>query len=417
MRNFWVLLLIGLGLGCEPAKTDLNTSLDEEVEAPRKISPELYQEKMLGMLVGSAIGDAMGAPTEMIDRQTIQFDYGFVTGLDTMMRAPSPEGTWKYNLPAGGSTDDTRWKVLMGAYLKADPSLEPKLFAQFISGAYQQYVNELKDTDGYDPEPFEEQMMKMTWLREWALVAKAFDSGDPGAYGIALSKFYGGEMSCAGMLYTPMVGALKAGYPNLAYESAFDLSIFDIGFARDMSALVAAMTASAFDSASSLESIMLNLRDTDPQGYHKSRLVGRSAFRYYQNSRRIVEEVEQLTMADVPADFRLKPKWKGVDTLSHFRLERLFSRLDAENQDVAFHPAEVFQLTVTALMYSKMDFEKAMEMVVNYGRDNDTVAAIVGAIIGAHVGISGLPQAEVARALQVNKEILGIDLQQLALEF
>ena len=36
---------------------------------------------VLGSLVGSAIGDAMGAPTEMWSRDQIQAEYGFVSDL------------------------------------------------------------------------------------------------------------------------------------------------------------------------------------------------------------------------------------------------------------------------------------------------------------------------------------------------
>ncbi|MFT6895139.1 MAG: hypothetical protein ACJAWX_002756, partial [Algoriphagus sp.] len=54
---------------------------------------ELY-DKILGMLVGSAIGDAMGAPTEMWTREDISAKYGFVDKLDSMVREVSPEGIW-----------------------------------------------------------------------------------------------------------------------------------------------------------------------------------------------------------------------------------------------------------------------------------------------------------------------------------
>ena len=38
------------------------------------ISREQYHDKVLGLLIGSAIGDAMGAPTEMWGRGDIQLD-------------------------------------------------------------------------------------------------------------------------------------------------------------------------------------------------------------------------------------------------------------------------------------------------------------------------------------------------------
>jgi ADP-ribosylglycohydrolase len=41
---------------------------------------ELY-DKILGILVGAAIGDAMEAPTEMWPGEGIELEYGFVDGL------------------------------------------------------------------------------------------------------------------------------------------------------------------------------------------------------------------------------------------------------------------------------------------------------------------------------------------------
>lgn len=112
---------------------------------------ELY-DKILGMLVGSSIGDAMGAPTEMWTREAIQLEYGFVEGLDSMVREVSPEGIWKANLPAGGTTDDTRWKSLAVDFLlsqKAE-SLEPKDFASHILKTYEGSLAKLKSTEGTD---------------------------------------------------------------------------------------------------------------------------------------------------------------------------------------------------------------------------------------------------------------------------
>jgi len=50
---------------------------------------------------------------------------------------------------------------------------------------------------------------------------------------------------------------------------------------------------------------------------------------------------------------------------------------------MAFHPGEVHQINLTALLFTDFDFEKSLAFVTNYGRDNDTVAAITGAILGA----------------------------------
>jgi len=88
--------------------------------------------------------------------------------------------------------------------------------------------------------------------------------------------------------------------------------------------------------------------------------------------------------------------------------------LDQANEDLAFHPGEIYLITLTSMMFCEFDFEKSMAFIVNYGRDNDTVAAIAGAILGAYWGADKLPQEMSEKVLSVNKEELDIDLEALA---
>ena len=109
-----------------------------------ELSKEAYHNKVLGALVGSAIGDAMGASTEMWHRDAIQLKYGYITGLTPAARPQSPEGTWDNNLPKGSTTDDTRWKLLMTEYFKKE-EIHPNSFNDFILDYYQQEVSNLQN--------------------------------------------------------------------------------------------------------------------------------------------------------------------------------------------------------------------------------------------------------------------------------
>ncbi|MFW5726383.1 MAG: ADP-ribosylglycohydrolase family protein, partial [bacterium] len=281
---------------------EINTSPVEVKDSLRMSRSEL-KNKVMGMLLGTAIGDAMGAPTEMWSREQIKSQYGYVADLDTMVRAPSAEGTWQYNLPAGGTTDDTRWKKLMAEFIIAQPApateLKPVAFADHILRQYEEDIQQLKTTDGFDPEPFEDNLRRMAWLQEWALVAKPYAAGDLDGYAAALSRFYGGEMTCAGMLYLPAIGALYPAQPGQAYRAAFQLGFFDLGYARDISALTAAMVAAAMAAEPTPASVINVIRDIDPQHYFKSRLVGRAAYRILEEARNIVFQARQPTMQDM----------------------------------------------------------------------------------------------------------------------
>jgi len=205
-------------------------------------------------------------------------------------------------------------------------------------------------------------------------------------------------------------------YPNeaaMAYQSAYRLGIFDLGYARDITGLTAAMTAAAMAPDATPESIISVLRNIDPNGYFNSRLVGRSAHRFYKDALYSVTAAKKMTKSDIDSiDIQLP--YQGQDTLYFAQLQKLFEELDEQNEDMAFHPGEIHQINLTALLFTNFDFQKSIEFVVNYGRDNDTVAAITGAILGALHGYANLPQESAALVLAVNKNQLGIDLEIMA---
>ncbi|MBK5280384.1 MAG: ADP-ribosylglycohydrolase family protein, partial [Bacteroidia bacterium] len=388
----------------------------EKENSISKIPEDVYYNKVLGMLVGSAIGDAMGAPTEMWNRKDIRLEYGYVNDLDTMVRFPSAEGTWKYNLPAGGTTDDTRWKKLFVNYAIEEswPELSANQFANHIIENYKADIKTLKSTEGLQPGPYEENLMKMAWLQEWAIVADAHANNNMTEYADALSKFYGGEMTCAGMLYSPVVGACAPADPLNAYQVAYDLAFFDIGYARDITALIAAMVSQAFIANGEPSAIINVVRTVDPKEYFKSRLVGRASYRFYQMANSIVSESKELSLKDKGSDFKIPRAWQPMDSLNYLQLSHAYALLDKSNEDMPFHSGEIFLITITAMMYSDYDFEKTMEFIINYGRDNDTVAAVAGAILGAYWGADHLPEKKVKQVLKVNKELLDNDLEKLA---
>jgi hypothetical protein len=233
-------------------------------------------------------------------------------------------------------------------------------------------------------------------------------------YSDALSKFYGGEMTCAGMLYSPLIGACAPANPEVAYNTAYDLSFFDIGYARDITSLVASMVSQAFDSTTSKNALTNVIRTVDPNNYFKSRLVGRTSYRFYQIANSIVSASKNLTLKDVPGNFKIPREWKSIDSLKYLQLSSAYASLDQYNEDMPFHAAEIYLITLTALLYADYDFEETMQFIVNYGRDNDTVAAVAGAILGAYLGADKLPQDKVRQILMVNKEHLGTDLEKMA---
>ena len=102
-----------------------------------------------------------------------------------------------------------------------------------------------------------------------------------------------------------------------------------------------------------------------------------------------------------------------MSPLERAQLEAAYLLLDAKMQRMPFHAGEIHLVNLTALVYSDFDFPTALAFVVNWGRDNDTTAAVTGAILGAYLGAEKLPQDWVKQSLEKNRG-LGIDLEALA---
>ncbi len=416
------LILFMLALSCKDSKPEVNIPSPVKTTFTTdtlQLSKEEYYDKVLGALVGSAIGDAMGASTEMWHRNEIQLKYGYITGLTPAVREQSPEGTWGHNLLAGATTDDTRWKYLMVKYFSNQKKdLGPENFSKFIVDYYASLTKELGNGEtAKNPDLLDVQMEKIDWIKEWARVALAYQKGGE-EFQKAQHRFYGGEMSCAGQLYTPMFGLLSKN-PEEAYEIAYEHSIFDLGYAKDISGLVSAMTNTAMRTKN-IDSILNTAVFVDPMGYKNSRLVARISQNILDASRRVVlvsREIEVADSVDVKDSLGVKfPKGFPNSEQEWVQQDFVYSFLEKDEKTTAFHTGEIWQILVTALEFGRGDFEKTMQFIVNYGRDNDTVAAVAGMILGAKDGYSNLPIELRAKVVKVSKENMGIDLEALAEE-
>lgn len=419
---FLGLSLLMFTISCKDSKQEINIPSPEKstfASNTLELTEEEYYDKVLGALVGSAIGDAMGASTEMWHRNEIQLKYGYITGLTPAVREQSPEGTWDHNLLAGATTDDTRWKYFMVKYFsKYKTDLTPENFAASIADYYSSLTKGLSSNEvAKNPDLLDVQLEKVDWIKEWGRVALAYQKG-ANEYQSAQSRFYGGEMSCAGQLYTPMFGLLSKN-PDEAYKIAYDHSLFDIGYAKDISGLVAAMTNTAMRSKN-MDSILNTAIFTDPMEYKNSRLVARVSQNILDASRRSVLVSRELKVADsmnVKDSLEIKiPKGYPNSKQEWVQQDFVYSFLEKDEKATAFHAGEIWQILVTALEFGQGDFEKTMQFIVNYGRDNDTVAAVAGMVLGAKDGFSGLPVALRTEVLKVSKENMGIDLGALAEE-
>jgi hypothetical protein len=130
--------------------------------------------------------------------------------------------------------------------------------------------------------------------------------------------------------------------------------------------------------------------------------------------KKIEHQARQLKKEDLDTTkFTIAIENTGRDSLYLARQLLAYHLLDGSIQRVPWHPGEIHLINLTALLFSDFDFLKAMEFIMNYGRDNDTTGAVTGAIIGAHIGAKELPQEKVKQVIKSNMEI-EIDLEKMA---
>jgi ADP-ribosylglycohydrolase len=358
---------------------------------------DLYN-KILGSLVGSAIGDAMGAPYEMWPKDEIYQKKGYINQLDTVFRYKGAEGPWFTNLPPGGTTDDTRWKKFAVKYLvnqNPKKALSAKQFAKAIIEEYKIYQAE---------QPIDS--MKLDWLIEWVKIAKPFVKKDYLTYQQKLIKFYGGDLACGGLLYSPCIGMYYPGNPEKAYTEAYALALWDQGYARDLTALAAAMVAEAMKKEPSKEAILALFDILDPEGFHQSRLVGRLSAGLLQKAKLIVKKANET---DVAGEI-------NQEKIYRIRQEAAFNLLHEQNENLPFHAGEIMLQILTSFIFTDFDFQKSLAFLVNNARDNDTNSAIAGSILGAMIGFDNLPQKMKTQVMVVNKNKLNNDLVKMATE-
>lgn len=418
-RNLFDLLLLACTwlFACRPAEEPTTRFPVPTPTPPHGVDVAVdsadYADRVLGALVGSAIGDAMGAPVEMWHRAQIVARYGYIHTLLPVLRERSAEGPWAGYLPLGATTDDTRWKYLFTDYAVRYPQEwpQPARLAAYIQELYQAEFGDLQRLPTSDVTSLERELTHLAWLQEWARVAEAYLSGNIDHYVQAVNRFYGGEMSCAGLLYAPMVGLLRPGQPDLAYRTAYDLALFDIGYARDLTALSAAYTAAAMVPGVAFERPFAVHSEVDPLGYFDSRLLGRFGYRIYEKALLIARSAHAVGQVDTT--IRVPDEFRGT-ALEYTRRSQAYRHLEEAQQEIAFHAGEIYLIALTGLQYGRGDFAVTMEFITNFGRDNDTAAALAGFMLGAQLGFRALPATLAQPVIQANRERLGIDLETLA---
>ena len=346
-----------------------------QIEATR-----LY-DKVLGCLYGGAVGDAMGAPAEGRMPDEIVARYGAITDFVENWDGPSDIGKGD-----GRYTDDTHMvQLLARCYIEADDHLDAYDFARRI-------VPLIADEDIWVAERGRKMKLvdRLFYPEKWLLMRLRLANAEPRQGGI------GNMVNCGAAMYAAPVGIINAGDPHNAYREAVDIfSAHQQSFGLEAAAVMAAAVAEAFAPEASVDSIVHTCLSLAKEGTRDAIQAVVEAARQIDDWR---SAIEPLRAAMRPYDTAAESKQDRGKPGTNYNLP---SRK---------HSIEEVPLALGFLVVTGGDYAGSIVGGTNYGRDNDSIAGMAGAIAGALHGAAAIRPDWISRINSANR----IDLAPLA---
>ncbi|MBK8135638.1 MAG: ADP-ribosylglycohydrolase family protein [Chloroflexi bacterium] len=348
------------------------------------LTPNL-EEKFIGCLLGGAIGDGIGTSTEGRTPQAIRERFGGRVVDFVPPFAPKADGRYKGD---GNVSDDTLMILaLIRAYVKKAGHLDAHDMAT-------QFLPEIVDKPIWIPEYQREMPLveRLFYPEKYLLLRLRLASVNPREGGL------GNMVNCGAAMYAAPVGLMHACDPDAAYDNAVNIfSAHQYSYGLEAAAVMAACIAEAVRPTATVDSIISTAIRLAKDGT-RSALVA------------VADAARSAPKGDEQAlQVHLRAAIEPFDTVKGGVQE--FERTGAYPSQL--HSIEEVPLALAFLITSGGDYTEAVLGAVNYGRDSDSIAGMVGAIIGAMHGKSRLPArwvTEIGPRNRIDFDAAGRDL-------
>lgn len=343
--------------------------------------PSLLVQKARGCIYGGAIGDALGSPAEWRTPAEIRERFGQITDFVEPWDGPAASGKGD-----GRYTDDTHMVRLLGEiYLEANEHLDPFRFAERI-------VPLIADEPRWLPEWGREAVLvdRLYYPEKWLLMRLRLANADPRLGGV------GNMVNCGAAMYAAPVGIVNAADPSAAYREAIEIfSAHQWSYGLEAAGVMAACVAAAFSPDATVESVIATALDLAKEGTKRAIVA-------------VTDQARHLTdwqAAIGPLRDAMRPLDGSAED----------GRIDRGNRTDDWQPSrlrsiEELPVALGFLLVTGGDFERSLFGAVNYGRDNDSIAGMAGAIAGALHGDRVIRPAWIERINEANR----VDLLPLA---
>lgn len=370
-------------------------------------------DRVLGCVIGATIGDSIGAVVEFLARDRVREQLGGKEWVDEMYEFgpwyTHPLGVFSESPPKGTGTDDTRLNhIFLECVIRNRGRVNRQLLAM-------EYIERYRDAAAFYPKTPD--LARKHVGRFYARSCRELGMADVPAYEDGFQWTYFNDLNgipvLAGLLHLQSVGLLCPGRPDDAYRRAVELNYFDIGYANDATAILAATVAAA-------------LSDGQPSGRELVEIgIGTNPFDIGGadgRGRRMVGGDPRAPQR--PCILSLLEAVKGADDDREAMVPLSRACGDLHPYDAL----DVLGVPLAIIHHTDGDPVRSVLMAANHRdvdedgnlirmRDVDCTAMVTGVIVGALHGIDAWPSAWVQAAIEANREVYGFDIEDNAKKF
>lgn len=356
-------------------------------------------DKIRGAVLLQAFGDALGAPFEFAETGAVKRDTGkdWLDALHPFRGEVGAHSAWRSPAPLGTGTDDVRYSWLfMALAIEIGRMPTGREVARRLLDVHERPGDFFP---GYEALAVEQFAM-------WEGVSRGFLGEEsklyPGVSPAVLATRSVGlnYPTIAGMLVLPFAGLLFPGDPAGAYCAVYEAAFFDVGYAREATALLAAAQS-------------LALVESDPSA--------------------LVERVLALDPLQLGGPFgrpfAVQNLPKLLQKIRGKKARELATALSLELRHYSvFDPFRTLAIAFAVLLNHADESLVALHVAANQGdlsadgrwlryADTDCYAGIAGTLLGAVNGAHVISSENIEQVVAGNRQVYGIDLEVSALAF
>ncbi|WP_194543656.1 ADP-ribosylglycohydrolase family protein [Paenibacillus sp. JZ16] len=347
-----------------------------------------FRDRVRGVVISTALGDAMGAPIEKLTYGEIKSKYGRVESLMTRwhkMDLP-PDARLGRVRGDGIVTDDTLMTIaLMNVYLTEGRHLDAYDMGN-------EFVKEIAFRKTFVPELNEETLIidRLFYPEKYIFMRHVLANCDPREGGI------GNMVNCGAAMYIAPIGIVNAGNPKAAYDEAI---LFAMGhqssYGLEAAGVLAACVAKAFEPGVSVDEIVHTAISLAKDGTKAAIVEMTQAAREMRHQRDDMDKVIEVFQA-----IMLKYSPMGDDVSRHIDKVGIASNHYTPSR---LWSIEELPMALAFIVLNDGDYYRSILDGVNSGRDTDSIGVMAGVILGAMYGSEVIRKEDIKQLNKVNR--------------